>query len=72
MTRYHRGQTVTIEVCRGRRCERLTGTVRNTLPADVFEHSVLVVVPIVSLFDNGPYVGWYSPEQLDQWQAKAA
>lgn len=72
MTRYRIGQTVTIEVCRGKRCDRLTGTVVNRLPADLFEHSVLVVVPNVSLFENGQYVGWYSPEQLDAWQAKAA
>ena len=77
---YHVGQIVTVELPIPRGTQRVTGTVANRLPADLFEHSVLVVVDDLSgpervdlLLRYGErYVGWFAPEQLDQWQDEAA
>lgn len=78
--RYTIGQHVIVVFRDGNRLVGVAGTVANTLPPDVFEHSVLVVAkgpqhdqsgqPILE--DGAQYVAWYAPEQLDEWQAQAA
>lgn len=73
---YSIGQSVRVFVGKDDSARAVTGTVHNTLPAGLFEYSVLVVVPDLMNVAGERfveragerYVCWYSPAQLDQWR----
>lgn len=73
---YSIGQSVRVFVGKDGAARVVTGTVVNTLPADLFEYSVLVVVPdLMNVAGERfverigeQYVCWYSPFELDQWR----